>query len=287
MAKTHSALELKLGPNKLLLRQSDRMHLNRHAWCSNRHNNADYELHIILKGCCLVDVEDHQHPMQEGQAILIAPGQYHRPQTLPGEFDYYSLSFSLSEGPLYESLHQYVPSCKIFSTTPEIAATCRNIYFEMAAGNPFRQELLQALRTQLFLYTLRQLNLAEKPPAISQTPSEKERTEMIDNFFEHHMADRAGSEKLADQLHLSRRQLARVLQEYYGMGFQQKLIHTRMDHAAWLLRSTDKKVSEVAGAVGYTSEAAFYQVFRHHFSMTPQQYRILLQKQTDEKDHCI
>jgi len=284
MKKTHSAFELKLGPNKLLLRQSETMHLNRHCWRNNRHNNAYYELHIILKGCCLVDVEDHQYSLHENQAILIAPGQYHRPQTLPGEFDFYSVSFSLSAGPLYEALQRHIPSCKIFPVTSEISSACRNIYHEMSSGSPFRQELLQALQTQLLLYAIRQLELASKPAAAPHTATEKERTDMIDDFFEHHMADRAGAETLANRMHLSRRQLARVLKEYYGMGFQQKLIQTRMDQAAWLLRSSKKLVSEIAGTVGYTSEAAFYQVFRNHFQMTPQQYRAHFIKYPDEEE---
>lgn len=285
MKKTHSAFELKLGPNRLLLRQSENMHLNRHCWRNNRHNNADYELHIILKGCCLLDVEDHQYPLQEGQAVLIAPGQYHRPQTLPGEFDFYSLSFSLSAGPLYEALRHHIPSCRIFLITSDMASICRNLFFEMGAGNPFRQEILQTMQTQLLLYTFRQLDLVGKPAAAPHTTSGKERTDLIDDFFEHHLADRAGAETLANRMHLSRRQLARVLQEYYGMGFQQKLIQTRMDQAAWLLRSSKKRVGEIAGTVGYTSEAAFYQVFRNHFHMTPQQYRALFLKQNDEEDH--
>lgn len=52
------------------------------------------------------------------------------------------------------------------------------------------------------------------------------------------------------------------------------MLGARMDRAAWLLRNTNHMVSYIAGAVGYSSEPTFFQVFRHHFDLTPQQYRL-------------
>ena len=47
-----------------------------------------------------------------------------------------------------------------------------------------------------------------------------------------------------------------------------------MDRAAWLLRTSDKKIDEIAEAIGYASEAAFYQAFRKYFHITPKKYRM-------------
>ena len=96
------------------------------------------------------------------------------------------------------------------------------------------------------------------------------------------MAENVGAEKLAEQLHLSRRQLARVLQQTYGMGFREKLIRTRMDHASWLLRNTQLPVSHIVMKVGYASEAAFFQAFHSRFGTTPRQYRTRYKMQPDE-----
>lgn len=80
-------------------------------------------------------------------------------------------------------------------------------------------------------------------------------------------------EALAEELHLSRSQLNRFLKEQYGMTFREKLLRTRLDRASWLLRHTEKPVEDIVGAVGYSSESAFFQVFRKHFGMTPEKYR--------------
>ena len=78
---------------------------------------------------------------------------------------------------------------------------------------------------------------------------------------------------LADLLHISRRQLVRILQANYGMNFRQKLQKTRMDYAAWLLATTNRQVSDIGQEVGYSSEAAFFKLFKRAFGMTPKAYR--------------
>ena len=284
MLKGHCAFELKLGKDKLLLYMSEELHTRKHIWSSNRHSNADYELHIILRGACSLDVEDRHYLLRDHEAILNAPGQYHQPHVLPGEFEHFSLSFSPAGGALLDTLRKLAPDSKVFPITAETVTLCRSIFYESAAGNPFRREMLQAQLTQLLLCAFRLLNLVTEAMPADQAPDKIHRTDLIDAFFESHLADKAGEAALAEQLHLSRRQLARVLQEHYGMGFQKKLICARMDRAAWLLRSTGKRVGEIAGLVGYTSEAAFYQVFRSQYEMTPQQYRSLFKKQPGEEE---
>ena len=279
MSVGYHAYALVLRGSKLLMYMSESLYAGKNEWNSNRHNNANYELHIILRGECTVDVEEDHYTLCRQQAILIAPGQYHRPQSTPGDFEHFSLSFSLMEGALLTDLQNMVPSGKVFSITEKTAELCRSIFYESAAGNPFRHEMLQALLTQLILTTFRQLRMTEKSKTGTQPMDGIVRTERIDEFFQNHFSVKAAEEILAKELHLSRRQLSRVIQECYGMSFREKLISTRMDHAAWLLRTTDKTANEIASLVGYSSEAGFYQVFRRRFGQTPHQYRIQAKNQ--------
>jgi len=117
------------------------------------------------------------------------------------------------------------------------------------------------------------LHLDSSAQPVYTNVNEPVRTDLIDSYFEQHFTQKAGLADLAEKLHLSKRQVARVLWDNYGMGFQNKLTSTRMDHAAWLLRTTNLQINQVKGAVGYVSEAAFYLAFRNHFQVTPQKYR--------------
>lgn len=274
MPKGHYAFELKLQRSKILLYMSETLYAKKHEWNTERHSNANYELHIILQGKSNVEVETKHCTVQRKQAILIAPGQYHRPKTTPGDFEMFSLSFSLSEGSLLTALQTIAPSSIVFSITEDIEALCHSIFYEIAAGNSFRREMIQAQLMQLLLLNFRLLRLSEEVKVSAQPMDRVTRTELIDSFFQNHFADNAAEVLLAKELHLSPRQLSRVIQKYYNMSFREKLMNARLDHAAWLLRTTDKWVCEIANSVGYSSEAGFYQVFRRHFNMTPQEYRL-------------
>lgn len=274
MKNRQADLEIKLEQDRVFLRvDTAKLYSKRSSWNSDRHSNAEYELHIVLHGVAQVDVEDRHYSLKEQQAILIAPGQYHLPRTLPGAFERFSLSFSIPEGPLLERMRRQLPSCRVFSISPEMENLCRSIFNECGTKPAFWQTLQNSLLSALMVHLFRLLHLDCSTQPMHSKVNEPVRTDLIDDYFEQHFAQNAGLADLAAKLHLSKRQVARVLLENYGMGFQDKLTSTRMDHAAWLLRTTNLQISQVTGAVGYVSEAAFYLAFRSHFQVTPQKYR--------------
>jgi len=269
----HSTFKVSLEGENVLLRIRDDQYARKHIWDTQRHCHAEYELHIILEGSCQVDVEDRCYSLPEKSAILIAPGQYHHPVELGSGFARFTLAISTSGGKLERILRTRLLSCAVFPVSAQLCRLCNEAFYESAAGNAYRREVQQALLTQLAVHVFRLLGVSQSPRKFPDDLSGVERVSYIDDYFEHHFAEKAGEERLAQQLHMSKRQLARILQKHYGMGFQEKLLRARMDHAAWLLRTTDRRVAAIAEAVGYGSESAFYQVFRRHFGMTPQEYR--------------
>lgn len=274
MIHARNAFALSLGNNVLQVYLVDRPHLVKHDWNNKRHSNANYELHLNLRGECSLEVAEQRFCLSDRQAVLIAPGKYHQAKSVPGEVEHLTLSFCVPDGSVRASLMERVPVYRMCSLSQEMAGLCQSILYESSAEYAFRTEMMQAQVTQLLLIVFREMGITTR----KSSPSGQDivrimRTETIDSFFEGNFGESVVEEDLAKELHLSRRQLGRVLQEYYGMGFREKLRMARMDRAAWFLRTTDKKICEIVGLVGYTSEAAFFQVFRRTYDMTPQQYR--------------
>lgn len=254
--------------------------VRKYVWNSKRHCNAEYELHVILRGECTLDVEDRQYQIHGGQAVLIAPGKYHKPSSVPGDFERFSLSFSVTEGMLLSAMKQAVTQCVCFRPGSDFMQYCKRFVGESERKTPFQKHAQEALLTLLAISLVRELNLASYQADQWEEAETPGRIDLIDNYFERHFSEKNGCAALAGQLHLSKRQLDRILNAHYGMGFQEKLIQTRMDHAALLLRTTDHTVQDIIGAVGYSSVTAFYKAFRDAFSMTPQQYRQHCEKMT-------
>ncbi|WP_363797063.1 AraC family transcriptional regulator [Lysobacter firmicutimachus] len=80
-------------------------------------------------------------------------------------------------------------------------------------------------------------------------------------------------DELAARLHQSRSALGQRFAERVGEPPMRYLAAWRMQLAADLLLRTDLRVSQVAGRVGYGSEAAFSRSFRRAFGQSPSDYR--------------
>lgn len=266
-----------LGDTGFALRLND-LRKDRFSWNTQRHSNADYELHMILAGACTISVEAQQYDLSAGNAILISPGHYHQPMTTDSCFEKFSVSFFPYSGKVTEAIHKTGAVSRI-NLSDAMLQLARQILDEHDRGFPFQRDLTGAMLSQIMVYLLRKLAVPERVATV-EVPNAW-RTDIIDNFFSEELT--YGTEaQLAEQLHLSRRQLARVMQTHYGMNFRQKLLSARMDRAGWLLRTTDLTIAQVYSNVGYNSEAAFYQNFRAYYGMTPRQYR-KKQKEQEQK----
>lgn len=263
---TQLVLQLSLGEETVYLQCIDKQWHTCHKWDTGRHCNAEYEVHMILQGECRVFVEEKICHLHAGQALVIAPGEYHHPHVQPGPFTRVCWAF-----------HGGALRCS--TQTVDLPEPLRQagwaLLQEFAGGSAFRADMCGALLMQAAIGIFRMLGLST-PEQTQQSPQDMHGC--IDNFFEENFPQKAGQTQLAAQLHISTRQLDRVLQGQYGMGFREKLIAARMDRAAWLLRTTQFPVGRVAEAVGYSSESAFFKVFRANFGMTPLQYRKKKQK---------
>jgi len=275
MERDQLTYELLLGKEKILISGDSGINLLKHAWDEKRHNNAEWELHLILSGACRVDIDDQHCLLHAGQLMLIAPGQYHRPKALPGEFERFSLSLAVQECPLQKQLQSRIPASTIITASEQLCRLARSIIQESAGSRAYRRSYCKSLLTQFIVDIFRSLDITDDAQSTHENTGPSDLTQRIDSYFEQHFADACGEKALADILHMSRRHLIRVLQENYGMTFRQKLIQTRMDYSAWLLRTTSMKISQISSTVGYSSEAAFFRVFRQNFGVTPKQYRAM------------
>lgn len=257
-----------LGDTSFVLRLNSPQK-GRFSWDTQRHCNADYELHMILSGNCVMSVEDQEYALSAGNAIVILPGHYHQPLSISNAFQKLSVSFFPFSGKVKESIHD-TGAFSVVSLSDAMLQLAFQIIEESAKGLPFQRDLTGAMLTQLMVYMLRKLSVPES--ANAPELSNNWRIDVIDNFFSEDLT--YGTQmQLAEQLHLSRRQLSRVMQTHYGTSFREKLQSSRMNRAAWLLRTTDLTIAQVYSDVGYDSEAAFYQNFKSFFGMTPRQYR--------------
>lgn len=242
-----------------------------HIWREHAHNHRVYEVHFLTKGACRLNVEGELVTLQQGQAILLAPNQYHEPHALTEEMERVSFFFMPDDAAdsLRAELYKKVKQHRVFAATEEMLYCGRTLLRDWLEDTPYRKEKRKALLTTLLIDIFRQLEFVTK----EQQDMNKEPSRMFlcDAYFS--TTVNRSAQQLARYLRMSERQMNRCLMEFYGMSFQQKLVQTRMERASWLLRTTEKSVSQIAEEVGYDAESGFYKEFRKRYGMTPLRYR--------------
>ena len=68
--------------------------------------------------------------------------------------------------------------------------------------------------------------------------------------------------------------LSREIHRYTGKTYTQLLQERRLSQAAFMLRSTDRKIDDIAQAVGYENISYFYRIFKLSYGVSPRSYRV-------------
>jgi len=275
--------DLQLGRETLQVDIDASPHTIANMWGSGTHNHPKFEVHILLSGSCSIDMEGTGRKLRERQAVVVAPGQYHRLELGVGEIERLSMGLTVPNGPLRRAMQAAVEKTSIYAVTDEIMLLCRGVLSESRRLDPFRREMMQAKVSTLVLAILRAMNLQGDVNGLDK--GGRRMPSAIDMYFERNLAQNPSAEDLAQQLHMSRRHLNRILQANYGMGFREKLLQARLERAKWLLRHTENSVSVIAGDVGYTYDSAFREAFCRQVGVTPQAYR-LQHKQTGVQEEA-
>ena len=78
---------------------------------------------------------------------------------------------------------------------------------------------------------------------------------------------------LADALHISQREVYRAFRQGLGVTPALYLLRLRLNHAARMLIETDRTVTEVALACGFSGPSYFCRAFRDLTGVAPRDFR--------------
>lgn len=92
-------------------------------------------------------------------------------------------------------------------------------------------------------------------------------------YVEANYADGSFGE-LTEQLHYDASWLSREIKRKTGKTYTQLVQEKRLAQAAFLLRNTDRNVSDIAVAVGYENISYFHRIFADAYGKSPKHYRV-------------
>ncbi len=93
------------------------------------------------------------------------------------------------------------------------------------------------------------------------------------SFMNEHYREALTTEQLADTAGMSVQRFAGAFRVAFGSGPSEYLAGLRMREARELLRDEARSISEVATDVGYHDSEHFSLAFKHHYGLTPREFR--------------
>jgi len=152
-------------------------------------------------------------------------------------------------------------------TTGEFRRLFQQLHHEFISSRSGRVAALHAGVFQLLLF-LHRLNA----PA-DRDVQDSARLESVLNELHRSFQRKLTVMEMAAKMNLSERQFNRIFKKNTGINMSEYLQNVRIQAAGQLLRTTDRKVSDIALSVGYQDLSYFHAIFRQKAGCTPRQYR--------------
>ena len=207
----------------------------------HKHNYA--EVHVLAKGTAVLEVETRQMELVAGDVVLIPADLLHVFAASSEDVQHTAFLVESHAGELQKH-SQPVALLELFMEQISRAETTGNMT-KVAA-------YISLLCSDFF------------PEASVNAEAITDHAFLIHNYFSRHYSQDASLEELAQQLHFSQRQTARLVQQYTGKPFKQAIIDYRMAIAQHLARTTDLSLAQIAPMVGYSSYNGFWKAYTRY-----------------------
>lgn len=141
-----------------------------------------------------------------------------------------------------------------------------NLLLTLLGETPNRRKVSQMTMTLLFL------QLLSHTDKLAWDSREDDILKLL-RYVDDHYAG-ASLTEAAGLLHTDIYSLSHRIRRQTGKTFTQLVQEKRLAQAAFLLKSTDRNVDDVARAVGYENISYFHRIFKAAYGLSPRHYRI-------------
>ncbi len=192
--------------------------------------------------------------------------------------DFFAVPLSMIGGE-YTPLRKFLVDCLCEQNTG-----AGYLHFDVSQVKPI-QNLLENLLWMLIHDTHNKLNVCQMTTALllmelmihteTLLNDEQENSVVFQvmQYVEVHYANSSFS-KLAKKLRYEPSWLSREIKRRTGKTYTQLVQEKRLSQAAFLLRNTQRNISEIAVAVGYDNISYFHRIFEKIYGQSPRHYRL-------------
>ena len=149
---------------------------------------------------------------------------------------------------------------------PDVAFTLGDNYIQKCESSYDYSQIIN-LRNLMVIDFARHVNQLQEAGARSQLVSD------VTNYIDHHMSETITVEAMAKEFYMSRSYLSKRFKSESNITLTDFILNRKTEEAKYLLRYTDKPLTDISLYLGFSSPGHFSRVFRKYASMSPSDYR--------------
>ncbi|MBR5280021.1 MAG: helix-turn-helix transcriptional regulator [Clostridia bacterium] len=230
------------------------------------HLHKEIEIVYIKQGSCEAYVNQRKYEMHAGDLMIAYPHQIHYYLNVPrGEYLLliFNTDFLLEMEPeIHENI--LVDNVLHIGTDSDIAKDIQDI---IAIDGKYVHSKVRYSIGLIMAKLLPLLHIKPIPKSANLTVSS------VLEYCQNHYTEDISLSLLAEKLHLNKNYISHIINTHTNMSLTDFVNSMRIHAASMELRTTDKKILEIAQEVGFSSLRSFNRAFLTYGKMTPTEYR--------------
>ncbi len=238
------------------------------------HSHSFCETHLCTQGTMIYRLADgHDYTINAGDTIFIRENVEHEQVYTSQDARKISMAYRLMENQTVynRSDKKAILDVVVLQQAEPILERYRLLSEELQALRLGYKEIVGSLLFQIAMEYERQISAAPSEDSVIQRIDR--RADEIENFINANLSTNITTTDVADVLHLSKRQINRIVFKEFGTsccGLIKQLKHKKAQE--YLLYS-DKSVQDIATTLGYGSVYSFSKFFKSQEGMPPALFR--------------
>lgn len=271
------------------------LHINKEVDNYSPHWHTAVEIIMPIKNYYTVVIGKTSYLLQEGDILVIPPGELHE-LIAPKEgfrrillFDYSLISNLKGITNIFTVLNQ--PRLITYRNAPETNEELIKLYDEITdeytSNNALKEAAIYSLIIKMFVIMGRKyMNTEYIFPDVKLNKQKEyiEKFNLIFDYINDNYMEEISLDTIADVAGFSKFHFSRLFKQFTDMSFYDYLNQRRVKEAEKLLLNPSLSITEVAMRSGFSSISTFNRVFKNFKECTPTEFKNLYQRRNRIKN---
>lgn len=258
----------------------------------NHCHDADFRIHrpdgsgdnllLLVKTSAIFTFSGIETVTQPNSFILYKEGepQFYRAYGAQFSNDWFHFSMTDSDNDFMEALD--IPFNKIvcLEDINGLSLLIKNMSYEQYSSNMFKTDSIELYMKLFFI----KLSEAIHSTGGSRSGTHYDKLAILRSQIYNMPYNEWSVDWLSHQLTMSRSYFQHLYKETFGISVMNDVIRSRVEHAKYLLSTTDISITKIAQMCGYKCELHFMRQFKSRMDMTPSEYRIAVSEENGFKN---